>query len=142
MALLPVTPPKTTLRVAIAGGPCCGKSTLAERMRGRVDAPEVQHTDDLVDVLQWSEASAEVATWFTADGPFIVEGVAVSRALRKWLAANPTGKPCDVLYHLTNPFLARTPGQKTMAKGEDTVWDEIAPELRARGVELRFTVEA
>jgi hypothetical protein len=127
-----------TGRIVIAGGPRCGKTTLSRRIAAimGLDLLAVRHTDDLVGVLEWSEASAQVAEWLEAPGPFICEGVAVPRALRKWLAAHDTGAPCDVLLYLTEPFETLLKGQAAMAKGCRTVFDEIEPELRARGVEI------
>lgn len=58
-------------------------------------------------------------------------------ALRKWLAAHPTGKPCDVVYWLEEPMCERKPGQISMANGCATVWLEIHDALAARGVEIR-----
>jgi hypothetical protein len=125
----------TTLpdRVIIGGGPRVGKSTLARRLSagGRL----VRCTDEAAE-MGWSEASENVATWLDAPGPWIVEGVAVARALRKWLAAHPTGAPCDVLYWSTAPRADRTPGQVTMGKGCETVLAEIRFELLARGVTI------
>ena len=57
----------------------------------------MRHTDD-VKHLEWSAASLEVATWFDAPGPWIVEGAAAVRALRKWLATNPFITPADAIY--------------------------------------------
>lgn len=132
-------------RICIAGGPRTGKTTLAgtlfERHDWPHDAPDcdgcgvVRHTDDLIQ-LGWSEASAAAAEWFEYPGPWIVEGVAVPRALRKWLAAHPEGKPCDVVYWLEEPHEERTPGQIAMANGCLTVWREVRPELERRGVEI------
>lgn len=118
-------------RVAIAGGPRVGKSTLADKLAsGRL----VHRTDDLVH-LGWSEASAAAANWFDIlEGPRIFEGVAIGRALRKWLAAHPEGRPVDTVLWLQVPFEERTKGQETMAKGCSTVWVEILPELLRRGV--------
>lgn len=124
-----------TTRVVIAGGPKTGKSSLAECLEA-IDVARIRHTDDLAH-LGWSEASAAAALWFGAPGPWIVEGVAAARALRKWLASHPEGKPCDVVYVLDEPVVARTPGQETMAKGCQTVFAEVRPELVRRGVEIR-----
>ena len=134
-------------RIVITGGPRTGKTTIAEEMalagvpldptfRSHSGPLTVRHTDDLIGV-GWSEASAAVALWFDAPGPWIVEGVAAVRALRKWLAANPDGKPCDVVYWLSEPVVERTPGQISMANGCDTVWRGIVEDLRARGVDIR-----
>jgi adenylate kinase family enzyme len=118
------------MRIAIAGGPRCGKTTLAAKLG------DARHTDDVMS-LGWSEASAEVAAWFDAAGPWIIEGVAVPRALRKWLASHPEGKPVDVVYWLGEPFVDLTKGQSAMDKGCSKVWREIEEELRSRGVAIR-----
>lgn len=118
------------MRIAIAGGPRCGKTTLAAKLG------EARHTDDVMS-LGWSDASAAVAGWFDAAGPWIIEGVAVPRALRKWLASHPDGKPADIVYWLGEPFVLPTKGQTTMGRGCSRVWGEIVAELKRRGVEIR-----
>jgi hypothetical protein len=123
------------MRILIAGGPRTGKTTFAAQLSDASGAP-VRHTDDLVGKLDWSAASAEVATWFDEPGPWIVEGVAVGRALRKWLAAHPEGTPADTIYWALNAKVACTPGQISMAKGCLTVWTEVLPQLTARGVQV------
>lgn len=115
------------MRLCIAGGPKTGKTTLAATL-----GIPVKHTDDALD-LGWSEASAEVASWMSMPGPWVIEGVAVPRAIRKFLAANP-GKPCDKVIWLDMPRVDTTPAQDTMAKGALTVMAQILPELHARGV--------
>lgn len=132
-------------RICAAGGPKTGKTWLAEKLFEHRDWPHdvpdcdgcgvLRHTDDLIH-LGWSEASAAAALWFDEPGPWIIEGVAVPRALRKWLAAHPEGKPCDVVYWLEDPHEELTRAQAAMAKGCATVWCEIEDELRARGVEI------
>lgn len=119
-------------RILIAGGPRCGKTTLARELGG-----EVRHTDDLIGVKDWSEASAEVAGWL--DAPFdVIEGVAVPRAIRKWLVrhANDRVKPCERFIWLDRPHVALAPDQLRMAKGCRTVLDEIRRELGFRGVKI------
>lgn len=123
------------MRVAILGAPKTGKSTYAAKRAAASGGP-VRHTDDVIK-LGWSEASAHVSEWFDAPGPWIVEGVAVARALRKWLERNATGRPVDELILTSNsPFCAHSPGQASMAKGIDTVLDEILPALERRGVKV------
>jgi hypothetical protein len=136
-------------RICIAGGPRTGKTTLAGKLqadfigerRAWLDvealraAMPVRHTDDLID-LGWSDASAAAALWFDDPGPWIVEGVAVPRALRKWLAAHPEGKPCDVVHWLEEPMDLRSKGQIAMGKGCATVWEEIHDALTERGVRI------
>ncbi len=122
------------MRIVISGAPKTGKTTLADDMAGT--GRSAMHTDDLIGSLDWSEASAEVSTWFDWPGSWIVEGVAVPRALRKWLARNPEGKPCDVAIVLSKPHVEQTKAQLAMGKGVDKVWQEILPELRKRGVRI------
>lgn len=120
------------MRIIVAGGPRTGKTTLADRL-GRDLGMPVRHTDDLIDSHSWSEASEAVSGWCSDQGPWVIEGVAAARALRKWLVANE-GAPCDVVKLLFGPYETLTRGQETMAKGCLTVWNEIEPELRSRGV--------
>jgi hypothetical protein len=117
------------VRVCIGGGPRTGKTTTAKLCAG-----SLRHTDDLID-LGWHEASAQAAAWMTEPDPWVIEGVAVARALRKALAASPDA-PCDVLVWMSAPYEPLTPGQASMAKGCETVLAEILPELRARGVTI------
>ena len=116
------------MRVAIAGVPRAGKTTLAKKINSKNLC-----TDDLID-LGWSKASQEASMWFDKKS-FVIEGVAVPRALRKWLKANE-GKPCDKLIWLAKPYEKLTKGQETMAKGCLTVMNEIKQELLERGVEI------
>lgn len=117
------------MRIAITGGPKTGKTT-------RAPATSL-HTDDLIGQCGWSEGSAVAATWFDRpDDNLCVEGVAVPRALRKWLAMHPEGKPVEEVIVLETPHVRRTVGQETMAKGLETVLQEITPELRRRGVRV------
>jgi hypothetical protein len=53
----------------------------------------------------------------------------IPRALRKWLAANPTGKPADKVIFLGKPWRELSPGQLAMTKGLVTVWKEVVGEL-------------
>ena len=72
------------MRVAIAGVPKAGKTTLSAQY-----GQGVRHTDDLLESHNWHDASTEVARWFNqAD---VVEGVRVPHALRKWLADEAAG---------------------------------------------------
>jgi adenylate kinase family enzyme len=126
------------MRTCIFGGPRTGKTTLAVEMVGRRRLTPVRHTDDLIGVLDWSGQSHRIAfDWFAQPGPWIIEGVAVGRALRKWLAANPEGKPCDEVILLWSPRVTLTPGQARMAAGCAMVWRAIEGELVRRGVVIR-----
>jgi len=75
-----------------------------------------------------------VSHWIEEPGPWVIEGVTVVRALRKWLAAHPTGAPADVLYVSEEPKVRLTPQQAAMGKGFTKIWCEVSDELRARGL--------
>jgi adenylate kinase family enzyme len=121
-------------RIVIAGPPRAGKTTLAGRLG--FEARGVRHTDDVM-ALGWSESSQAVTRWFDADGPWIVEGVATPRALRKWFARGLAGTPADLVVWLGRPLVSLDVHQESMAKGCRTVWDEIRPTLFRRGVTVR-----
>lgn len=123
-------------RVVIVGGPRAGKTTFAAKLGAELDAP-VRHTDDLIP-HGWSESSRLAAEWFDAPGPWIVEGVATVRALRKWLAANPGGAPADIVYVANRARVPLTPQQRIMSDGCVTIWREILPELRRRVRDIRI----
>lgn len=122
----------TPNRIAIVGGPHTGKTELAARFPV-AEAGRVYHTDDVMG-LGWSEASEAVADWFNRQGPWVIEGVAVPRALRKWLAANEDGAPCETVAVLRHAWTPLTKGQASMATGVHTVFNGIRDELERRGV--------
>ena len=122
------------VRIAITGGPGVGKSTFALDLSSLTGA-DVKHGDRVMD-LGWHESSAAVSHWFDAEGPFIVEGVVVPRALRKWLDTHPEGKPVDVLLFRSETFKTLNQGQTTMGKGVKSVLKDIFPELIRRGVKV------
>jgi hypothetical protein len=137
-------------RILITGPSGSGKTYLADAL-GLIEDAAVWHTDDAAK-LGWSEASEEVAGWLDRPGPWIIEGVAVPRALRKWGvkmgAARVAGvswqlsprnrppPPCDqliVLRHRRPEAGPAKAGHEAMAKGLFTVLDEVLegwPELR------------
>lgn len=122
------------MRIVIGGGPKTGKTTLATKLANGVAA---RSTDDLMH-LDWSAASYAASFWLDVPGPWVIEGVAVARALRKWLLRNVTGKPCDRVIWLRQPKAPQVGGQVAMAKGCETVWREIAGQLAGRGVEIVY----
>lgn len=122
-------------RVVILGGPRTGKSSLAARAGERYGLP-VRSADVLVGHVPWGEDSAEVARWFDEPGRWVIEGVSTVRAVRKWLANNPDKPfPAAVLW-LSQPLVAVTKGQQSMAKGVLTVWTQTLPELLRRGATI------
>jgi hypothetical protein len=122
-------------RIVIIGGPRVGKSTLSQKLRDELGISNLRCSDDIKH-LSWSESSAEASKWFDEQGDWIIEGVQMARALRKWLAANPnTPLDADILT-LHRPWEARLPGQESMTKGVWTVFQEIRGELIKRGARI------
>jgi hypothetical protein len=142
-------------RIVITGGPRTGKTTLASTlwvdlaietgMAQDSGARLVRHTDDLIDQCKhlgkeaWSEASRITSTWLDAPGPWICEGVAMSRALRKWRDSNSGGPPpVDRVIYMIKPHEPLSAGQETMSKGVRTVHDGIEPWLREHGIVTEY----
>ena len=148
-------------RICITGGPVTGKTTLARKLvldhaccrgtrfpyiddgRRPSGCQYALHTDDLIEATKhlgkdaWSEMSRLASLWLDEPGPWVIEGVAVSRALRKWHAAHPGERaPVDRVILLATPFGNRSKGQIAMAKGVETVHAEIIPWLLDSGVEV------
>jgi adenylate kinase family enzyme len=123
-------------RIVIAGGPGVGKTTLAKRLSERLGLP-VLSTDLLVGSLDWSGISNEAALWLNKPGGWIVEGVAMPRALRKWLARSPSTAAAGLaVIWMPRAVEDRTSGQRNMAVGVDTVWKQVLPELHRRSVKV------
>lgn len=142
-------------RICITGGPRTGKTTLALRLADDVNMTpgirtagvvDVRHTDDLIEKCKhlgkeaWSEASRIASTWLDEPGPWIIEGVAVSRALRKWRDAHPGERPpVDRVIYLAAPHEKLTPGQATMANGIETVHShDVEPWLLENGIVTEY----
>lgn len=124
-------------QIVIVGGPHTGKTTLAGRLKDELQIANVMHsTDDLIG-LGWSEASTAAAKWFDQSGDWIIEGVSTARALRKWLAANPTQTLNAEILVLNEAFTPLLRGQESMTTGVHTVFREIEPELQRRGARIR-----
>jgi adenylate kinase family enzyme len=122
------------VRLLLTGWPNSGKTTAANALSKKLHAP-VRSTDNLIG-LGWSEASEAAATSFALRGPWIVEGVAVPRAVRKWLGANPDASPpWERFVVLTDSFEELTPGQVRMGRGIDTVLAGLGVPIEYRSVE-------
>lgn len=99
-------------RLAIAGGPRTGKTTLAGRLIGRSQV----HTDDFM-ALPWAEVPEATIAACSSHQCFVVEGVQVARALRK-------GLEVDAVIWMGRPMVTLSDGQASMAKGVYTVFQE------------------
>ncbi len=99
-------------RLAVAGGPRTGKTTLAAKLAARAQI----HTDDLM-ALPWADVPPAVIAECDRHGALVVEGVQVARALRK-------GLQVDAVIWMGRPHVALSEGQERMAKGVQTVFQE------------------
>lgn len=103
------------MRIVVTGSPKAGKSTVAavfEKMFGY----RLKSTDELTD-MEWSAASEEVSTWLDYSGPWIIEGVTVPRALRKWQTRHPDQPPpFDWFVFMAEPRRHLEGGAETMRK--------------------------
>lgn len=126
------------MKIVIGGSTRAGKTTLADQLAFQHGLP-VYHSDDLIP-LGWSQASDAFADVIAHGRDGIYEGVATLRALRK-LLRRPTGRvpPCTSYVHLVHPVIPWvhvTPGQRAMNAAIASVWRDMAPRLRARGVSV------
>lgn len=117
------------MRIVITGYPNSGKTTLANMLL-LIDSSvawDLKQTDRLVDGREWSAISSEVAKWMDEPGPWIIEGVAAARAIRKWRANHtPFEKaPLDMFIYMRRELNGYRPGQRAMANGMDTVMTEL-----------------
>lgn len=128
------------MRIVITGWPGTGKTTTCapeQAALAGVPADAVRHTDDLIGVMDWSDASAEVARWLDEPGPWVIEGVACARAIRKWFESHPGERlPIDRLVICRQPLKELSGRQAGMGRGVDTVLAEILPDLEEAGVEV------
>ena len=110
--------------LVITGHPRCGKSTLATEL-GRRLAVEVLRTDDLAE-LGWGADSDKAAEWMgDLSRPWIIEGCAAVRSLRKVIKAGGHERP--VVIYLDQALIPLTPGQKSLARGIQTIWETLTP---------------
>lgn len=117
-------------KILIIGGPRTGKTTLASEL-GESDGLPVHHLDDLSD-REWSTQSDIIADELSHDGPWIKEGVAGVRGLRKWLERNPDKVPDFEVVHLSEPKAEQSAGQAAMHKGHQKIYSEVEREISYR----------
>lgn len=123
-------------KVVICGGPRTGKSTMGKDLSERLKL-DYREGDELYRAgVDWSESSLEICFWMDDPGPWVIEGVQVPRALRKWMNRHSEGKPCEVAIWLGERQDTWEQRHEPMEKGCKKVWAEVAPMLRARGVKV------
>lgn len=114
-------------RIAIAGGPKTGKTTLAAAVTDR----PVIHTDDHKG-MQWSELPPTIlALPDLMLERWVIEGVQVGRCLRKGL------KP-DLVLWLDGAWEQLSPGLRSMEKGCETIFKDWLRNYRPEGVDVHL----
>lgn len=129
--------PKLSTRrtIVFAGGPGAGKTTRAKKLAGVLNR-HVLHTDDLNDVLPWSQVNEQVSVWIEDPGEKIIEGVRSVYALRRWLKRGAPGAGETAVIYLGRGTreARKSEGAARLGEAVATIWQEILPELHARGV--------
>ena len=123
-------------RIAIIGGAKTGKTYYSETI---TTGDQLIHADDSMG-LSWSDHSEFISHVFDLENSdYVVEGLVVVRALRKWLKNNPKGQPCDLVVYLEKPrVLDLSSGQKASIKAVETIFKGIEEELINRGVLIEY----
>jgi hypothetical protein len=106
-------------RIVIAGGPRCGKTTLASLVTDRF----VLATDDYMN-LPWADVPNLINAKLVDMPAFVLEGVQAGRCLRK-------GLKVDCVIWLSAPMTTTNKAQRSMAKGIEKVfndWLSLSPE--------------
>jgi hypothetical protein len=129
------------MKICITGGPRTGKTSYVALHPELVpDGCPVFHTDDQACTSPtWSGAAEIVALWMLRPGPWVIEGVTVAAALRKFLASS-SAAPCDRVIVLRGAFSELSPSQAALGREVDEVMAAITQELRARGVRVDVEV--
>lgn len=122
-------------RTVIIGGPKSAKTTVATLAAERFKL-KARYADSLIGSSDWSGISERVSEWFDAPGSWVVEGVATVRAVRKWLASHPGQAPPFATVVMQGAIQQRGKAHQAMASGVTTIWNEIQPELEARGAKV------
>lgn len=129
----PEPEPAGPARICIIGGPRTGKTTLAAELGG-IEGVALISADDHIG-LGWSEDSRHLADLMRdTPAPWVAEGVAVVRAIRKRFEVDRDPKPCDVIILLTKPWVPLNKGQRSMTKGHETIWADIVARVKRAGI--------
>lgn len=122
-------------RIVIVGGPRTGKTTLSGVIMAAFGLSP-RHTDDLIETHEWGAAISEVENWLRTGGPWVIEGVTAAHALRRWLSANESGAPADIVVVTSVPHMELSDGQRRLGDQFHSVVSEIHDELVSRGVNV------
>lgn len=117
-------------KILIIGGPKGGKTTRARQLSLTHGIP-IQHFDAYISKYDWSEMSDQIAKWLDDPGPWIKEGVAGSRGLRKWLRKNKKIPDFEIIV-LNEPKMKLTQGQDRMHKNHSKILKECMDEIEQR----------
>jgi broad-specificity NMP kinase len=126
------------IRIIITGFPKTGKITLANQLGRKYNVP-IKSTDSLVD-RSWSDMSCEIANWINEPAPWIIEGNAVVRGLRKWIKIKQQKRLDGVsIFLMTHTNSLYSSGQMALAKAIRTIWEQIRMDLADRGARISTT---
>ena len=131
------------MRIAIVGSPRTGKSTWASKLAVSLGIDlfstgkrALIATDNYIGV-PWESVPDVVLERLSGMDDWILEGCQTARVLRRWFKADPeNARKLTRVYYFDRPFVKRTPGQETMAKGIEKVWREVVPVLARAEVEV------
>lgn len=113
-------------RIAIAGGPRTGKTTLSLAAQDR----RIVHTDDYMH-LAWLDAPEAISRECLLHPRFLVEGVQVARCLRGSRDGDRSPLEVDAVVWLDDSVAPMTSSQASMAKGIKTTFADWQTTNRA-----------
>ena len=119
------------MRICITGGPGTGKTTLSKQY-----SVPVFHSDDFVK-YGWDAQKTKTAALFNSPGPWVIEGVAVARALRHWLRIS-SKPPCDLLIVRKTVYRPISNQERNLLSGTETVIAGLIQPLRRLGVAIKY----
>ena len=134
-------------RIAICGGPRTGKSTFASKLATELGIElfstgkkALVATDNFMTV-GWENVPRLVMERLLELDDWILEGTQATRVLRHWYRTDPDSLKLDLVYLFERPWVIRNGGQNAMAKGVQTIWRDVRPELINRNVPIVYGVK-
>lgn len=135
------------MRVAIIGGPRCGKSTYATALAkksgalllstGKPADESVVRTDSYLS-LGWDAIPDNIIAMLRGQDDFILEGCQAARVLRRWYRDDAKGPRLDKVIIFSKPHVSRSGGQEAMAKGITRIIDGLLPVLKRNKVRVEL----